>query len=160
MFLRAPSALPVLSVSVSHMSAPFSALGVLYRPVQQSGIPYHFQLLPAPPFILSSNSYSLRLICLPQPSPLVELSSMRLWFDDLHLFIYLVILVVFDFVRALMYVIIIIIPYVRSSHGKRAFSVIGPRLWNSLPPDTRNSSALPIFRSRLKTHLFKIAFSP
>ena len=48
------------------------------------------------------------------------------------------------------------IPYVRSSLGKRAFSVIGPRLWNSLPPDTRNSSSLPIFRSRLKTHLFKI----
>ena len=37
---------------------------------------YHFQLLPASPFILSGNS--LRLICLPQPSPLVELSSMRL----------------------------------------------------------------------------------
>ena len=47
-----------------------------------------------------------------------------------------------------------------SSLGKRAFSVIGPRLWNSLPPDTRNSSSLPIFRSRLKTHLFKIAFPP
>ena len=38
-------------------------------------------------------------------------------------------------------------------HGKRAFSVIGPQLWNSLPPDTRNSSSLPIFRSRLRTHL-------
>ena len=34
--------------------------------------------------------------------------------------------------------------------AKGAFSVIGPRLWNSLPPDTRNSSSLPIFRSRLK----------
>ena len=95
MFLRAPSALPVLSVSVSHASAPFSALGVSDRPVLQFGIPCHFQFLPAPPFILSRNSS--RLICLPQPSPLVELSSMRLWFDDLHLFIYLV---VFDFVRA------------------------------------------------------------
>ena len=52
------------------------------------------------------------------------------------------------------------IPYVRSSLGKRAFSVIGLRLWNSLPPDTRNSSSLPIFRSRLKTHFFKIAFPP
>ena len=40
---------------------------------------------------------------------------------------------------------------VRSSLGKRAFSVIGPRLWNSLPPDTRNSNSLPTFRSRLKT---------
>ena len=52
------------------------------------------------------------------------------------------------------------IPYVRSSLGKRAFSVIGPRLWNSLPPDTRNSNSLPTFCSRLKTHLFKIAFPP
>ena len=56
--------------------------------------------------------------------------------------------------------LVLSIPYVRSSLGKRAFSVIGPRLWNSLPPDTRNSSSLPVFRSKLKTHLFKIAFSP
>ena len=56
--------------------------------------------------------------------------------------------------------LVLSIPYVWSSLGKRAFSVIGPRLWNSLPPDTRNSSSLPIFRSRLKTHLFKIAFPP
>ena len=34
--------------------------------------------------------------------------------------------------------LVLSIPYVRSSLGKRAFSVIGPRLWNSLPPDTRN----------------------
>ena len=33
--------------------------------------------------------------------------------------------------------LVLSIPYVRSSLGKRAFSVIGPRLWNSLPPDTR-----------------------
>ena len=56
--------------------------------------------------------------------------------------------------------LVLSIPYVRPSLGKRAFSVIGPRLWNSLPPDTLNSSFLPIFRSRLKTHLFKIAFPP
>ena len=43
---------------------------------------------------------------------------------------------------------------------KKGFLCLGPRLWNSLPPDTRNSSSLPIFRSRLKTHLFKIAFPP
>ena len=61
---------------VSHMSAPYSALRALGRPVQQSGIPYHFQSLPAPPFILPRNS--LRHICLPQSSPLVELSSMHL----------------------------------------------------------------------------------
>ena len=56
--------------------------------------------------------------------------------------------------------LVLSIQYVRSSLGKRAFSVIGPRLWNSLPPDARNSSSLPIFRFRLKTHLFKIAFPP
>ena len=56
--------------------------------------------------------------------------------------------------------LVLSIPYVRSSIGKRTFSVIGPRLWNSLSPDTWNSSSLPIFRSWLKTHLFKIAFPP
>ena len=50
------------------------------------------------------------------------------------------------------------IPYVRTSLGKRAFSVIAPRLWNSLPPDTRNSLSVSTFRSKLKTHLFKLAF--
>ena len=48
------------------------------------------------------------------------------------------------------------IPYVRTSLGKRAFSVIAPRLWNSLPPDTRNWLSLSTFRSKLKTHLFKL----
>ena len=47
--------------------------------------------------------------------------------------------------------LVLSIPYVRSLLGKKAFSVISPQLWNSLPPYTRNSSSLPIFRSRLKT---------
>ena len=55
--------------------------------------------------------------------------------------------------------LVLSILFVWSSLGKRAFSVIGSRLWNSLPPDTWNSF-LPIFRSKLKTHLFKIAFPP
>ena len=50
------------------------------------------------------------------------------------------------------------IPYVRTSLGKRAFSVIAPRLWNSLPSDTRNSLSVSTFRSKLKTHLFLLAF--
>ena len=37
-------------------------------------------------------------------------------------------------------------------------------LWNTLPPDTRNSLSVSTFRSKLKTHLFKLAspleFSP
>ena len=43
-------------------------------------------------------------------------------------------------------------PYVRTSLGRMAFSVIGPRLWNALPTDTRNSSSLALFHSRLNTH--------
>ena len=54
--------------------------------------------------------------------------------------------------------LVLSIPYVRTSLGKRAFSVIAPRLWNSLPPDTRNSLSVSTFRSKLKTHLFKLAF--
>ena len=51
-------------------------------------------------------------------------------------------------------------PFHMSDHhlAKGAFSVIGPWLWNSLPPDTRNSSSLPIFRSRLKTHPLQNCF--
>ena len=36
-------------------------------------------------------------------------------------------------------------PYVRSSLGKRAFCIIGPRLWNATLHDTRNSTSLPKF---------------
>ena len=51
------------------------------------------------------------------------------------------------------------IPYVRTSLGiKMAFSVKAQRLWNSLPPDTHNSLSVSTFRSKLKTHLFKLAF--
>ena len=56
--------------------------------------------------------------------------------------------------------LVLSIPYVRTSLGKRAFSVIAPRLWNSLPPDTHNSLSVSTFRSKLKTHLFKLAFPP
>lgn len=33
------------------------------------------------------------------------------------------------------------------------------RLWNLLPPDIRNTNSLFIFKSRLNTHLFKMAYS-
>ena len=50
------------------------------------------------------------------------------------------------------------IPSVQTSLDKRAFFVIAPRLWSSLPPDTRNSLSVSTFRSKLKTHLCKLAF--
>ncbi|KAK0139189.1 hypothetical protein N1851_024269 [Merluccius polli] len=46
-----------------------------------------------------------------------------------------------------------------STMGGRAFSRSAPQLWNSLPPDLRNCDSLPLFKSRLKTHLFRTAYS-
>ncbi|KAK7124121.1 hypothetical protein R3I93_022282 [Phoxinus phoxinus] len=43
--------------------------------------------------------------------------------------------------------------------GSRAFSFSAPQLWNSLPPDLRNIDSLSLFKSKLKTHLFRIAYS-
>lgn len=44
------------------------------------------------------------------------------------------------------------------SKGDHAFSVRGPKLWNSLPLYVRSSSSLAIFKSSLKTYLFSVAF--
>lgn len=43
--------------------------------------------------------------------------------------------------------------------GDRAFSRTAPRLWNSLPQPVRDSSSLPLFKSRLKTFLFTQAYN-
>ena len=43
--------------------------------------------------------------------------------------------------------------------GDRAFSVCAPRLWNELPIAIREASTVDHFKSLLKTHLFKAAFS-
>uniref|UniRef100_A0A3B3I210 Reverse transcriptase domain-containing protein n=1 Tax=Oryzias latipes TaxID=8090 RepID=A0A3B3I210_ORYLA len=42
--------------------------------------------------------------------------------------------------------------------GSRAFSRSAPQLWNSLPPHLRNTDSFLIFKSSLKTYLFKLAF--
>ena len=41
------------------------------------------------------------------------------------------------------------------SVGERVFSFVAPTLWNSLPMSLRHSSSLSIFKSDLKTYLFK-----
>ena len=41
------------------------------------------------------------------------------------------------------------------SYGDRAFSVIAPILWNVLPQDIRFETELTLFKTKLKTHLFK-----
>ena len=45
------------------------------------------------------------------------------------------------------------------SMGDRAFSVVAPKYWNELPDDIRNIELpLDIFKKKLKTHYFKIAY--
>jgi len=46
----------------------------------------------------------------------------------------------------------------RTQFGKRAFSVCGPIVWNSLPIALRNIDSYPAFRRALKSHLFSCAF--
>lgn len=43
--------------------------------------------------------------------------------------------------------------------GDRAFQVVAPRLWNSLPNYLRSPQSLEVFKNKLKTYLFSIAFS-
>ena len=48
------------------------------------------------------------------------------------------------------------IPRARTtSYGDRAFSIAAPQLWNELPPEIRDASTLSLFKSKLKTHLFR-----
>ena len=42
--------------------------------------------------------------------------------------------------------------------GDRAFAVAGPKLWNQLPLSIRQAPSLSVFKSRLKTHLYVLAF--
>ncbi|KAJ8416847.1 hypothetical protein AAFF_G00327250 [Aldrovandia affinis] len=48
-------------------------------------------------------------------------------------------------------------PGSRSSRS-RLFSVLVPRWWNNLPQSVRTAESLPIFRKRLKTHLFRLHY--
>jgi len=44
-----------------------------------------------------------------------------------------------------------------STVGDRAFPVATARIWNSLPDLITSTPSIAVFRSRLKTHLFKIS---
>ncbi|KAG5268003.1 hypothetical protein AALO_G00228360 [Alosa alosa] len=43
--------------------------------------------------------------------------------------------------------------------GEQAFAVLAPKLWNKLPPDIRTITDIGLFKSKLKTHLFRMAFN-
>ena len=52
------------------------------------------------------------------------------------------------------------VPNVRlKSYGDRAFSVAAPKLWNEIPLDSKLSRSADVFKSRLKTYLFKLVFN-
>jgi hypothetical protein len=50
------------------------------------------------------------------------------------------------------------IPRTKLRFGDRAFSVAGARQWNSLPAELRNIDDFAVFKSKLKTYLFKLAY--
>ncbi len=55
---------------------------------------------------------------------------------------------------------LLVVPKTRlRSGGDRAFSSYAPKLWNSLPADIREANSLGIFKSRLKTFYFRLAFN-
>ena len=54
----------------------------------------------------------------------------------------------------------LIVPKTKLNLGKRAFSVAAPRVWNELPIALKTSETIAIFRKKLKTYLFQIAFPP
>jgi hypothetical protein len=47
------------------------------------------------------------------------------------------------------------VPRTRTKIAERSFHVIGPKWWNALPLDIKNSSTEDIFRRNLKTQLFR-----
>ncbi len=47
----------------------------------------------------------------------------------------------------------------KSTAGGRSFSYLAPKLWNNLPNIVREAVTLCQFKSRLKTHLFNLAYT-
>ncbi len=53
----------------------------------------------------------------------------------------------------------LIIPRIsNSTAGGRSFSYLAPKLWNNLPNTVQEADTLCQFKSRLKTHLFNLAY--
>ncbi len=54
----------------------------------------------------------------------------------------------------------LIIPRIsKSTAGSRSFFYLAPKLWNNLPNTVREADTLCQFKSRLKTHLFNLAYT-
>ena len=51
---------------------------------------------------------------------------------------------------------LLIVPRVRLvNYGEQSFSYAAPKLWNEIPEYIRKSETLSIFKTRLKTYLFR-----
>ena len=50
------------------------------------------------------------------------------------------------------------LPALRLKRGERAFSYSGPAYWNSLPSELTSIRDTQTFKSRLKTHIFRLAY--
>jgi len=50
--------------------------------------------------------------------------------------------------------LLLTVPPIKSSAGRRSFFFAAPTIWNSLPLSLRSSTTIQSFRSQLKTHLF------
>ena len=54
---------------------------------------------------------------------------------------------------------LLVVPrYNLKTYGRRAFSVNGPMLWNSLPNNIRETESLSTLKKQIKTFLFKRSF--
>ena len=51
-------------------------------------------------------------------------------------------------------------PTTRTRFADRAFRCTAPTVWNPLAIDTTSSCSLTVFKSKLKTHLFRQTFRP
>ena len=54
---------------------------------------------------------------------------------------------------------LLIIHYVASDFVRQHFCFVSPTVWNTLSSDVQSRPSLETFKSRLKTHLFNIAFN-
>lgn len=52
---------------------------------------------------------------------------------------------------------LMVVPRTRTGWGDRSFQSAAPRLWNTLPPNIKQSKSLSAFKSNLKTFLFQTA---
>ena len=55
---------------------------------------------------------------------------------------------------------LLVVPRIHTELARRAFSVAAPSTWNSLLAEIRLCENILTFKRHLKTHLFKLTYSP